>query len=65
LKKYFSKNRIEHPNASVNTNGLYILVQRLLGHANLQMATGYVQDVSAQTDRVIENSRKYMTQAKN
>jgi integrase len=40
-------------------------VQRLLGHADLQMATRYVQDVSAQTDRVIENSRKYMTQAKN
>ena len=34
-------------------------VQRLLGHADLQMATRYVQDVSAQTDRVIENSRKY------
>ncbi|HBG25829.1 MAG TPA: hypothetical protein DDX75_01890 [Phycisphaerales bacterium] len=35
-------------------------VQRLLGHADLQMATRYVQDVSAQTDRVVENSRKYM-----
>jgi integrase len=35
-------------------------VQRLLGHADLQMATRYVQDVSAQTDRVIENSRKYL-----
>jgi integrase len=35
-------------------------VQRLLGHANLLMATRYVQDVSRQTDRVIENSRKYM-----
>ena len=33
-------------------------VQRLLGHANLLMATRYVQDVSKQTDRVIENSRK-------
>ncbi|MFX0204334.1 MAG: tyrosine-type recombinase/integrase [Candidatus Hodarchaeota archaeon] len=32
-------------------------VQRLLGHANLKMATRYVQDVSAQTDRVIENRR--------
>ncbi|MHC4665592.1 MAG: tyrosine-type recombinase/integrase, partial [Planctomycetota bacterium] len=32
-------------------------VQRLLGHANLKMATRYVQDVSKQTDRVIENSR--------
>jgi integrase len=35
-------------------------VQRLLGHANLKMATIYVQDVSKQTDRVIENSRKYV-----
>jgi integrase len=35
-------------------------VQRLLGHANLQMVTRYVQDVSKQTDRVIENSRKYL-----
>jgi integrase len=35
-------------------------VQRLLGHANLKMATRYVQDVSVQTDRVIENSRKYV-----
>jgi integrase len=35
-------------------------VQRLLGHANLKMATRYVQDVSKQTDRVIESSRKYI-----
>jgi len=35
-------------------------VQRLLGHANLKMATRYVQDVSKQTDRVIEGSRKYV-----
>jgi integrase len=34
-------------------------VQRLLGHVNLDMATRYVQDVSEQTDRVIQNSRKY------
>jgi integrase len=34
-------------------------VQRLLGHADLTMATRYVQDVSEQTDRVIENSRKH------
>jgi len=39
-------------------------VQRLLGHADLQMATRYVQDVSEQTDRVIENSRKYVIQGK-
>jgi len=37
-------------------------VQRLLGHTDLTMATRYVQDVSAQTDRVIENSRKYVLQ---
>ena len=35
-------------------------VQRLLGHADLKMATRYVQDVSKQTDRVIENSRKHV-----
>ena len=35
-------------------------VQRLLGHANLKMATRYVQDVAEQTDRVIENNRKYI-----
>jgi hypothetical protein len=36
---------IEHPLAIVGTTGLYIRVQRLLGHADLQMATGYVQGV--------------------
>jgi integrase len=35
-------------------------VQRLLGHVDLAMATRYVQDVSEQTDRAIENSRKYV-----
>lgn len=35
-------------------------VQRLLGHADLQMATQYVQDVSKQTDEVIQNSRDYL-----
>jgi integrase len=40
-------------------------VQRLLGHADLQMATRYVQDVSAQTDRVINNSRTYICQINN
>jgi integrase len=39
-------------------------VQKLLGHANLTMATRYVQDVSAQTDRVIENSRQFLIQSK-
>lgn len=33
-----------------------------IGHADLQMATRYVQDVSKQTDRVIENSRMYICQ---
>ncbi len=37
-------------------------VQRLLGHADLTMATRYVQDVSKQTDTVIENSRKFLVQ---
>ena len=37
-------------------------VQRLLGHADLKMATRYVQDVSKQTDRVMENSRMYICQ---
>ncbi|TKJ32672.1 MAG: hypothetical protein CEE38_22770 [Planctomycetes bacterium B3_Pla] len=35
-------------------------VQRLLGHVDLTMATRYVQDLSEQTDRVIQNSRKYV-----
>jgi len=34
-------------------------VQRLLGHVDLTMATRYVQDVSEQTDRVIESSRRH------
>jgi integrase len=37
-------------------------VQRLLGHADLKMATTYVQDVSEQTDRVINNSRRFIVQ---
>ena len=37
-------------------------VQRLLEHVNLTMATRYVQDVSAQTDRVIANSRQFLVQ---
>jgi len=37
-------------------------VQRLLGHADLKMATTYVQDVSEQTDRVINNTRKFIIQ---
>ncbi len=40
-------------------------VQRLLGHVNLEMATCYVQDVSAQTDRAIENSRAYLVGGRN
>ena len=39
-------------------------VQRLLGHADLQMATRYVQDISKQTDKVIENSRRSVCQVK-
>jgi len=37
-------------------------VQRLLGHADLKMATMYVQDVSEQTDRAINNTRKLIIQ---
>ena len=37
-------------------------VQKLLGHADLKMATTYVQDVSEQTDRVINNSRNLIIQ---
>jgi len=53
--------RIEHTLAIEGANRLYIRLQRLLGHAYLQMATRYVQDVSVQqTDKVIENSREYV-----
>ncbi len=37
-------------------------VQKLLGHADLKMATTYVQDVSKQTDRVINNTRRLIIQ---
>jgi integrase len=37
-------------------------VQRLLGHADLKMATTYVQDISEQTDRVINRSRTFIVQ---
>jgi len=37
-------------------------VQRLLGHADLKMATTYVQDVSEQTDRAINNTRMLIIQ---
>ncbi|MEJ2701077.1 MAG: tyrosine-type recombinase/integrase [Sedimentisphaerales bacterium] len=37
-------------------------VQKLLGHADLKMATTYVQDVSEQTDRAINNVRKLIVQ---
>ena len=38
-------------------------IQRLPVHADLKMATRYAQDVSEQTDRAIENSRKYVVHA--
>ena len=47
---------------SKNTNILYICVQRLLGHADLQMAARYVQDVSAQTARERVKSGKNLFQ---
>lgn len=37
-------------------------VQQLLGHADLKMATTYVQDVSEQTDRAINNTRNLIIQ---
>jgi integrase len=35
-------------------------VQRLLGHADLKMASRYVQDVSKQTDRVVKSVRNLL-----
>ncbi|MBW7992218.1 MAG: phage integrase family protein [Planctomycetes bacterium] len=37
-------------------------VQRLLGHADLKMAMTYVQNISEQTDRAINNTRKLIIQ---
>ncbi|MCX5643572.1 MAG: tyrosine-type recombinase/integrase [Phycisphaerae bacterium] len=37
-------------------------VQKLLGHADVKMASTYVQNISEQTDRVINNSRKIMVE---
>jgi len=37
-------------------------VQKLLGHADVKMASTYVQNISEQTDRVINNSRKAIVQ---
>ena len=33
-------------------------VQKLLGHADVKTASTYVQNISEQTDRIINNSRK-------
>lgn len=44
------------------TSGDPFAVQRLLGHADLKMATVYVQDVSEQTDRVVNSVRKLIVQ---
>jgi hypothetical protein len=38
---------------------------RLLGHVDLKMATRYVQNLSEQTDRAIENGRKYTVRKEN
>ena len=37
-------------------------VQKLLGHADLTMASTYVQNISQQTDRVVNNSRMLIIQ---
>jgi hypothetical protein len=50
---------LKYQNTKLQANNLTTR-QRLLGHVNLTMATRYVQDVSAQTDKVIENSRNYV-----
>jgi integrase len=42
------------------TSGDPFAVQRLLGHADLKMATTYVQDVSEQTDRAINHTRNLL-----
>ena len=38
------------------------LIEYKKQHADLKMATTYVQDVSEQTDRVINNTRKLIIQ---
>jgi integrase len=43
-------------------SGALFTVPRLLDHANLTMATRYVQDYSVKLDRVIENSRQFLIQ---
>lgn len=37
-------------------------VQKLLGHADVKMASTYVQNISEQTDRVINNSRSILVE---
>lgn len=54
-------NTLRRTAATVATrSGDPFAVKRLLGHADLKMATRYVQDVPKQTERVIENSRKHV-----
>jgi integrase len=40
-------------------------VQKLLGHADVKMASTYVQNISEQTDRVINNSRRLVVDVAN
>jgi integrase len=37
-------------------------VQKLLGHADVKMASTYIQNISEQTDRVINHSRQIIVQ---
>ena len=62
--KKISPHTLRHSFASnlMSKNGNLVAVQRLLGHADLKMASTYVQDVSEQTDLVINNSRKLIIQ---
>ena len=37
-------------------------LQKLLGHTDVKMASTYVQNISKQTDRVVNNSRRLIIQ---
>lgn len=44
------------------TSGDPFAVQKLLGHADVKMASTYVQNISEQTDRVVSKSRQIIVQ---
>jgi integrase len=43
-------------------SGDHFAVQKLLGHADVKMASTYVQNISEQTDRVVNGTRKLIVQ---